>query len=123
MGIVVVFALGLVALLSTGDNKGHPPSQVYAPFTTTTTTYDGGLHALSAAAATSDQTTVVPNVVGTTQRSNDWLHSIVTAGLDFKLSSEHVGGDCTNWSVVSQTPAAGSMVPIGSIVVLTVREC
>jgi beta-lactam-binding protein with PASTA domain len=128
---LAVLGLGLVALLSTGGGKGNPQI-AYAPVTTTTV---GGLRELAAAAAAQAKTTIVPNVVGTSLHSLDRLKVIHAAGLNYSTSPDQVG-NCTprtsnvrsgsvprHWSVVSQNPAAGSRLKVGSDVVLTVREC
>lgn len=115
-----------------GEREGKPPPTAYASITTTT---GGGLQELATAAAAQAKTTIVPNVVGTSLHSLDRLKEISAAGLDSRISPEEVG-NCTlrtanvrpgsaphHWSVISQTPAAGSRVQVGSDVVLTVREC
>jgi beta-lactam-binding protein with PASTA domain len=49
--------------------------------------------------------------------------AIDAAGLKADLYSEHQSGSGGAWrSVVSQSPAPGSIVPIGSTVVLTMRS-
>jgi hypothetical protein len=131
LATLAVLGLGLTALLSTGNGEGKPPS-AYASVTPTTV---GGLQELATAAAAQAETTIVPDVVGTSLHSLDRLKEISAAGLDSRISPDQVG-TCTlrtgnvhpgsaphHWSVISQTPAAGSRVQVGSDVMLTVREC
>jgi hypothetical protein len=131
LATLTVLGLGLTALLSAGNGNGNPPP-AYASVTPTTI---GGLRELAAAASAQAKTTIVPNVVGTSLHSLDRLKEISAAGLDSRISPEQVG-NCTlrtanvrpgsaphQWSVISQTPAAGSRVQVGSDVVLKVREC
>jgi beta-lactam-binding protein with PASTA domain len=61
-------------------------------------------------------------MTGLVTRSNQpAVAAIAAAGLNAKLSTEDVGGSCARWSVVSQSPAAGSIVPIGSAIELAMR--
>jgi hypothetical protein len=123
---LVVSGVGLAALFSTGEGTGHPPAEGYAVTTTTlgsvvptNPTPSLKTHLVSGSTA------VVPNVVGMAgqaSRSNQpAVSAIAAAGLNAKVYTEHFGGNGARWSVVSQSPAAGSTVPIGSAVVLTMR--
>jgi hypothetical protein len=75
----------------------------------------------------SGQTTVVPNAVAVAQRSVNIIpvfRVIEAAGLDPRPSEEYVGAGSGNCgAVVSQAPVAGSRVPVGSDVLLNVRDC
>jgi hypothetical protein len=125
---LVVFGVGLAALFSTGDWTGHPPAEGYAVTTTTLRSVvpTNPMPSLTTPSV-SGSTAVVPNAVGMAGRvstsNQPAVAAIAAVGLNAKLSTEHVGGNCARWSVVSQSPAAGSIVPIGSAVVLTMRYC
>jgi hypothetical protein len=124
---LVVFGVGLAALFSTGDGTGQPTAEGCSATTSP-------LRSVVPTNPTpslkkpllSGSTAVVPNVVGMAGRasmSNQPAASAITAaGLEAKLYTEHFGGYGAWWSVVSQSPAAGSIVPIGSAVVLTMRS-
>jgi beta-lactam-binding protein with PASTA domain len=72
-------------------------------------------------------TAIVPNAVVVFQRSVNSISAIRAiqgAGLDPKATEEYVGpngGNCG--ALVSQSPAAGSIVAVGSDVWLIYREC
>ena len=132
---LVVFGVGLAALLSTGDGRGQPPAEGYAVTTTTlrsvvptNPTLRLKTPSVSGSPAVGSQVnTVVPDAVGMTgrvSRANQPAVALIDASmLNATLSTQHLGGQCARWSVVSQSPSAGSIVPIGSQVVLTMRYC
>ena len=102
-----VLSLGLVALFSNGSEAPSSataecsPPQPHPPST---------------------RMTVVPNAVETAHRSNNVIQAgmvLCRAGLNESLQPL---GEKGAWWVVSQWPAAGSQVPVGSNVVLTARK-
>lgn len=125
---LVVFGVGLAGLLSTGDATGQPTAEGCSPSTAPLRSVVPTNQTPSLKTPLpSGRTVVVPNVVGMTGRASvsnqpAAASAIPAAGLEVKLYSEHSGGSGAWWSVVSQSPAAGSIVPIGSAVVLTMRD-
>jgi hypothetical protein len=123
---LVVFGVGLAALFSTKDGTGQPTAEgcsaTTAPLRSVVPT--NPTPSLKRPLL-SGHTAVVPKVVGIAGRagmSNQPAASAITAaGLQAKLYTEPFGGSGAWWSVVSQSPAAGSIVPTGSAVVLTMR--
>jgi hypothetical protein len=110
---VAVLTLGLVALFSTGS---------------TGSTASGGTECVSPAQPppVSAKTAVVPNVVEISHRGGSVDLAICRAGLNDTTANAPAqpnGRPHCIWPVVSQAPVAGSVVPKGSVVVLTVRGC
>jgi hypothetical protein len=124
---LVVFGVGLAALFSTGDGTGQPTAEGCAATTSPLRSIVPTNPTPSLKAPLlSGSTAVVPNVVGMAGRASRSdqpaaASAITAAGLKAKLYTEHFGGYGAWWSVVSQSPASGSIVPIGSAVVLTMR--
>lgn len=130
---LVIFGVGLAALSSTGGGTGQAPGEGYAVTTTTfgsqvPTNRVSPLRAPSVSGSVpvgSEVNTVVPDAVGMRGRvsraSQPAVALIDSAMLNATLSTQHFGGNGARWSVVSQSPSAGSIVPIGSAVVLTMR--
>jgi len=130
---LVVFGVGLAALFSTGERAGHPPAEGHAVTTSTPRSAvptnrvpSPKTPSVSGSAPIGSQVnTVVPNAVGMTgrvSRSNQPAVMLIDAAdLNATLYTEHSGGNGARWTVVSQSPTAGSIVPIGSAVVLTMR--
>lgn len=130
---LVVFEAGLAALFSTGKGTRHPLAEGYAVTTTTLRSVVPTIRVPSlkaptvsgSAAVGSQVNTVVPNALGMTGRASRSNQPAVVlidaAGLNAKLYTEHFGGNGARWSVVSQSPAAVSIVPSGTAVVLTMR--
>ena len=125
---LVVFGVSLAALFSTGDKIGQPTAEgctaTTAPLRSVVPT--NRTPSLKTPLQ-SGGTAVVPKVVGMTGRASmsnqpAAASAIDAAGLKAELYSQHQGGSGAWWSVVSQSPAAGSIVPIGSTVVLTMRS-
>jgi hypothetical protein len=117
---LVIFGVGLAALFSTDGGTGQAPVEGYAVTTTTL-----GSQVPTSVPVGSEVNTVVPDAIGMTGRvsraSQPAVALIDSAMLNATLSTQHFGGNGARWSVVSQSPSAGSIVPIGSAVVLTMR--
>jgi hypothetical protein len=123
---LVVLGVGLASLFSTADGKGQStaegcPLGTAPPRSVVSTNTAPWLKTPSL----SGNTTVVPNAVGMAGRASRFnqpaVAVIAAAGLKAKLFTEAVGGGGAWWSVISQSPVAGSTVPIGSPVLLTMR--
>ena len=105
---LAVLSLGLVALFSNGSEAPSSATAECSP--------------PPQPPPVSARMTVVPNAVETAHRANNVIQAgMVLCRADLNESLQPLG-EKGAWWVVSQWPAAGSQVPVGSNVVLTVRK-
>lgn len=137
MAIVIAAAAGVLVGRATGQHRERiitvtktlpapttqttPTSTTVIPNTTTTATSTVPL-----TTTTTIATVIVPDAAGAAQQagaSAPAVQLLRQAGLQYSYSYVYVGPNGNCGLVMSQSPAPGATVPIGSTVVLTLAEC